>query len=366
MKTPPRFWIGTGAALLVGIPCALLARMRLQPITEAEHFHGGDPKLEADLARLSGAERLAHLRLATQDSQPTRRLAAAEALASEQGAEGLALAKELLTDNDSEVRIKAAYALTRSGSERARPFLRAALRDDDLWVRQEVLQWAATNAGRSGNAAGSWLTPELVARLEEPSDLVRTFATSALAKLTGKPWRFTARLSPPEKAAVIKKWKDWWRAQEPKRAVAVPNISPRRTDPAPTTSFQTTEGKTVSPATSGKVTLLNFWGTWCAPCRQEVPELQKLHERFGPQGLEVIGIALSEKDGASGLRAWCKENRLTYTQVLGEDLVAEAYGDIHEVPISVLLDRRGRIRYRWRGERDMASFTPIVERLLQE
>ena len=366
MKTLSRFWIGTGVALLVGVTCALLARARLQPAPEAEHFHGGDPKLEADLARLSGAEKLARLRLAAQDSQPTHRLAAAEALASERGAEGLAIAKELLTDNDSEVRIKAAYALMQSGSERERPFLRAALRDDDLWVRQEVLQWAATSAGRPGSAVGSWLIPELVARLDEPSDPIRAFATSALTKLTGKPWRFTARLSPPEKATVIKSWKDWWKVQEPQRAVAVPDISPRRTDPAPMTSFQTIEGKTVSPATSSKVTLLNFWGTWCAPCRQEVPDLQKLHERFGPQGLEVIGIALSEKDGASGLRAWCQENHLTYAQVLAEDHVAEAYGDIHEVPISVLIDRRGRIRYRWRGERDMASFVPLVERLLLE
>ena len=144
----------------------------------------------------------------------------------------------------------------------------------------------------------------------------------------------------------------------------MPDIAPRRTDPVPTVSFQTIEGKTVAPATSGRVTLVNFWGTWCPPCRQEIPDLEKLHVRYGPRGLDVVGIALSEKDGAAGLRAWCQKNGLTYPQSLAEDAVTEAYGDVHEVPISVLVDQQGRIRYRWQGERDYASFATQVEKLL--
>lgn len=187
-----RFWIGIGLALVVGVPCALLARAYLQPAGEAQHSHGGDPKLEADLANLTGAKRLAVLRQGAQDALPSRRLAVAEALASEKNADGLALAKELLTDNDSEVRIKAAYALMQAGAEPERPYLLAALQDDDLWLRQEVLQWASTNAGRKSGSVGSWLVPGLIARLGESSEAQLTFATSALAKFTGKPWRYTA------------------------------------------------------------------------------------------------------------------------------------------------------------------------------
>ena len=368
MRSHSRFWVGTGLALLVGVPCALFARARLQPAGEAEHVHGGDPKLEADLVQLSGARRQAVLRQEAQDALPSRRLAVAEALAREKSPEGLALAKELLTDNDSEVRIKAAYALMQAGSESERPYIIAALQDDDLWLRQEVLQWASTNAGRKSGSVGSWLVSGLITRLDESSEAQLTFVTSALAKLTGNPWRYTARLSGAEKADVLMKWQAWWQKEKLKypAAVALPDISSKRVDPAPRVSFQTIEARTMAPATEGKVTLVNFWGTWCAPCRQEVPDLQRLHERYASQGLRLVGIALSERDGVEGLRAWCTKNGLTYPQVLATEDVLEAYGDVHEVPISVLIDKHGRIRYRWQGERDYASFATEIERLLKD
>ncbi len=368
MKSRSRFWIGTGLALVVGVPCALLARVRWQPRGETEHVHGGDPRLEADLARLSGGERLTRLREAAQEALPVRRLVVAEALVREHSVEGLALAKTLLTDNDSEVRIKAAYALMQNGAEPERPFIQAALQDDDLWLRQEVCQWAATNAGRPGSAVGSWLVPNLMARLDESSESQRAFATSALAKLTGKPWRYKATLPAATRAATLQHWKDWWQVEKGKYPVTpvLPDITPQRTDLAPAVMIQTLDGRTVSPATSGKVTLVNFWGTWCPPCRQEVPDLQRLHEHYAAQGVELVGVALSEKEGADGLRAWCQTNKLTYPQALAEDSVTEAYGDVHEVPITVLIDKRGRIRSRWQGERDFTSFAAVIERLLKE
>jgi thiol-disulfide isomerase/thioredoxin len=368
MKHRRHFWFATGLLLAVGLPGALFVRARLQPTEEVEHVHEGDPKLEADLARLSGAERIERLRQATQDALPAHRLAAAEALANEHSPEGRTLTKELLIDNDSEVRIKAAYALMQTGSKQERPFLRSALRDDDLWLRQEALQWASTNAGRATSKVDNEIVPELIACLNEPSETQRTFAASALAKLVGKPWRYTARSSAQEKNVALKHWKDWWMAEKTHDIAAspLPDIRPRRTDPAPTVSFQTIEGQKISPATDGKVTLLNFWGTWCAPCREEVPSLQKIHQRFAAQGVAIVGIALSEKEGAAGLRVWCQKNNLTYAQALATDDVLEAYGDVHEVPISVLVDKRGRIRYRWQGERDYASFAAMIERLLKD
>ena len=368
MKSRSHFWIGTGLALVVSVPCALLARTRWQLSREAEHVHGDTSGLEADLARLSGGERLTLLRRAAQEALPARRLAVAEALTHEHSAEGLALAKALLRDNDSEVRIKAAYVLMQNGTEPERPFILAALQDNDLWLRQEVCQWAATNAGRTRSVVGSWLVPNLIARLDEPSESQRAFATSALAKLTGKPWRYKATLPAAKRVAALQHWKDWWRAERGQYPVApaLPDITPRRTDLAPAVMIQTLDGRTVSPATSGKVTLVNFWGTWCPPCRQEVPDLQRLHERYATQGVELVGVALSEKEGAAGLRAWCQTNKLTYPQALAEDSVTEAYGDVHEVPITVLIDKRGRIRSRWQGERDFASFATVIEQLVKE
>src|SRR5262249_27356219 len=147
----------------------------------------------------------------------------------------------------------------------------------------------------------------------------------------------------------------------------VPPIRPARSDPAPSFDLPDVEGRPVRLADQrGRLTLLNFWGTWCPPCQQEIPDLVRMDATYRAKGLDIVGIALSEKDGAAGLKRWCAAHGVTYRQALATHAVQEAFGDIHEVPVSVLIDAQGRIRYRWEGERDYATFQAAVERLLQE
>jgi thiol-disulfide isomerase/thioredoxin len=367
MRRKPNFLL---VALLIAgaaIPAALAVRALRRPPAEAPHTHGGDPETEARIDNVQGPERLAVLREIGADPLPARRLAAAEALHDTPGGDALPIARTLLADNDSEVRIKALDFLALHATVADRPLLRAALRDDDAWVRVAAIRWASVYAGRKGSNAGPWLLPDLIACLDDPETQVQHFATVALRRLTKQPWQLSSRLSPAQSAARIDRWKAWWRTQ-PQAATAqqpLANLT-LRTDPGPTVAWRTLDGAPIAPATSGKVTVVNFWGTWCGPCQLEVPELQKLATQVAGRDVDIVGVALSEPDGATGVRRWCREKNVTFAQSLGEEDVLAAYGDIHEVPVTVLLDRQGRVRYRWQGERELPTFLSAVERLLAE
>lgn len=365
MKTNRCFWIGAGAALLFGVPGAILARIYLKP-PDTYHSHSGDPVLRGAILNASGAERQKLLQGAMNDTATVRRLVVADTLG--KSPEDSAIARALMNDNDSEVRRKAAYALAELGNPADHPYVRASLVDNDVWIREEVSRWASTRIGKQSNEVGDWMVPELIACMETPSEPVRMFCSGTLSRITGKPWRYVSRLSKAEKAACLKNWKDWWQIAAPRysKSVPLPDIAPNRTDPAPAITIQTLDGQQHSPATDGKVTLVNFWGTWCSPCQEEVPELQKVHEIYGSQGVQVIGVALSEPGGEEGLLRWCETNGLTYPQTLGSNAISAAYGDVHEIPMTFLIDKKGRVRYRWQGERTVASFAPWVERLLKE
>ena len=264
--------------------------------------------------------------------------------------------------------MQAVHALLQNRSPGASPLLRAALRDEDDWVRQAAVSGLALRPRPALEKLGSWVVPDLVARLDDADPKTRLRAVPALQKLTGKPWKVSGKATEREQAAALKPWKDWGASEASRRAPVSPvaAIRPERSDPAPFVTIHTVDGGEISLGAAGKVTLINFWGTWCEPCRQELRGIQKLHEEFSAKGLVVVGVALSETGGAPSLRAWCAKNGLTYRQSLAEEAVTEAFGDVQEVPISFLIDARGRIRYRWEGERELATFRSAVERLLAE
>jgi thiol-disulfide isomerase/thioredoxin len=111
-------------------------------------------------------------------------------------------------------------------------------------------------------------------------------------------------------------------------------------------------GEFVTPADySGKTVLFNFWATWCAPCRREMPMLMDLQREYGPQGLQVVGIALDDVQSAM---EFAKTYGISYPILLGEADVMEtsdAYGNVDGVlPYSVLVDRDGIIRWQHVGE----------------
>ena len=112
------------------------------------------------------------------------------------------------------------------------------------------------------------------------------------------------------------------------------------------------KGELVSVADyAGKTILINFWATWCAPCREEMPMLMELQRRHGENGLQVVGIAL---DDADSVRSFVQTYGITYPILVGEADVfntSAAYGNQEGVlPYSVLIDRKGIVRWHYAGK----------------
>jgi thiol-disulfide isomerase/thioredoxin len=117
----------------------------------------------------------------------------------------------------------------------------------------------------------------------------------------------------------------------------------------------------------GKVVLVNFWATWCQPCREEMPMLAELHQELAGAGLEVVGIAL---DDVAQARSFADELGIDYPILVGSTdvmTVVQHYGNRSGVlPYSVLLDRAGTIRWTYLGELKEPVLREEISRLLSE
>ena len=116
---------------------------------------------------------------------------------------------------------------------------------------------------------------------------------------------------------------------------------------------------------SGKTILLNFWATWCAPCREEMPMLMDLQNQYGPDGLQVIGIAL---DDAENVRSFISKYGISYPVLVGGEDVFEtssAYGNDEGVlPYTVLIDKTGVVRWRYAGLIRHDNISSVLSELL--
>lgn len=126
--------------------------------------------------------------------------------------------------------------------------------------------------------------------------------------------------------------------------------------PAPAFAVPALDGGNVSLADySGKVVLLNFWATWCEPCKRELPALEQAHQTYGDQGLAIIGVNLTDDEQAQGgsetqIRAFLDQYGVTYPIALDmEGEVTNAYR-VFPLPTSFFIDPQGRIRYVHIGE----------------
>jgi thiol-disulfide isomerase/thioredoxin len=135
--------------------------------------------------------------------------------------------------------------------------------------------------------------------------------------------------------------------------------------PAPDFGLKDIKGRTVRLGEyKGKVVLLNFWATWCAPCRAEMPDLVKLQKKYQSKGLQVVGMTYPDYTRA-GVRAMARRLRLNYPILLGTRDLADKYGVGEVMPTTVVIDREGKIRARILGILEPDEFEQSVKPLLR-
>jgi cytochrome c biogenesis protein CcmG/thiol:disulfide interchange protein DsbE len=133
---------------------------------------------------------------------------------------------------------------------------------------------------------------------------------------------------------------------------------------APTYSVTTLDGAVVSSADlRGKVVLVNFWATWCLPCRAEMPLLEGMWKRHAADGFVLLGFS-TDRSGVDGVRQFVGERSISYpVAIVGPDVEA-AFGGVRGIPTSFLIDREGLVRHRVVGPLAPATLELAVRRLL--
>ncbi len=122
---------------------------------------------------------------------------------------------------------------------------------------------------------------------------------------------------------------------------------------APDFALKTLEGKTLrlSELRGKKVVLINFWATWCPPCRLEMPTMQQIYSEYGKKGFEILAVNI-EPDAKQEIREFIKELRLTFPVLLDPQMKVAREYRLFGLPASVLVDRKGIVRARETGYHD--------------
>jgi cytochrome c biogenesis protein CcmG/thiol:disulfide interchange protein DsbE len=113
---------------------------------------------------------------------------------------------------------------------------------------------------------------------------------------------------------------------------------------APDFTLKTIDGKSVKLSDlRGKAVLLNFWATWCEPCKVEIPWFVDLQKQYADQGLQIVGVAMDDNASPQKIEAFTKQLGVNYTILLGNDAVADQYGGIENLPTTFYVGRDGKI-----------------------
>ena len=112
----------------------------------------------------------------------------------------------------------------------------------------------------------------------------------------------------------------------------------------------------------GKVVLLDFWATWCVPCREEIPHLVELQDKYRDRGLQIIGVSMD--DGPEPVRDFYRQFKMNYPVVMGDAKTGELYGGVLGLPIAFVVGRDGRICAKHIGATDVGAFEKEIAGLL--
>ena len=168
----------------------------------------------------------------------------------------------------------------------------------------------------------------------------------------------------PSAETLVVKLQDWWYGGKAPAPLANPSIA--TTFPsAPDVEFQTLDGKPFRlKEFQGQVVVLNFWATYCLPCRDEIPDLNSLQHELDTRGLKIVGASLD--DDADGINAYQKSVvKFDYKVLIGSSAIKQQYEQT-VLPTTFLIDRQGRIRDKIIGARAKADWEAAIKPLLDE
>jgi thiol-disulfide isomerase/thioredoxin len=141
------------------------------------------------------------------------------------------------------------------------------------------------------------------------------------------------------------------------RPVRAETVAPT---PAPGWELKDVDGKPVNFSSfKGKVVVLDFWATWCPPCRSEIPGYVKLQEKYKDKGLVIIGVSLDQA-GPDVVKKFIGDFHLNYQVVMGDEAVVQAFGGVEGIPTTFIIDRTGKIRDKKVGAMETAEYEQVL------
>jgi thiol-disulfide isomerase/thioredoxin len=146
---------------------------------------------------------------------------------------------------------------------------------------------------------------------------------------------------------------------------ALPAVALGQSSNAPALALKDVRGRTVRLGDyKGKVVLLNFWATWCPPCRAEMPDLIKMQREYQSKGLQVIGITYPPQT-LREVRQFIRKLKVNYPIALGTEETKALFDQTDTLPVTIIIDRQGNVRERIEGILLPEEFEQKVKPLLQ-
>ncbi len=135
---------------------------------------------------------------------------------------------------------------------------------------------------------------------------------------------------------------------------------------APNFSLKDANGDTVNLVDyRGKVVLVNFWATWCGPCKYEMPWFVEFEQKYKDRDFAVLGVSMDD-DGWKSVKPYITEHKINYRVMIGSEVISQQFGDIDSLPTSFILDRQGRIAATHVGLVDKRDYQNEILKLLDD
>jgi len=150
-------------------------------------------------------------------------------------------------------------------------------------------------------------------------------------------------------------------------AITLPALALTQSSPAPDFTLAARGGKTISLSQfKGQVVMINFWATWCGPCRQEMPLLESIHKKYGKMGFTLLGVNVEPDPEAA--EAWLRETPVSFPVLFDTKSEVSTLYSVSGMPSTVIIDRKGVVRMIHRGYKpgDENEYLNSIRALIRE